>query len=369
MEIPDDYDEIRLVTVLRTLKKSQEDTANILKIGKDRIVRIEFWLKNEQYESVEGLFLKHLLQRVVDEKLTEKEKIIPLEIAHAARLTGEEILEHYGKRPPRKPDGPGNLKLLEVHQSDLIRFANEQLTELDPHLWAFALRALGGLGEHSALVRKRSINNNYSLSWRIDKKKTVFLKYLPELAPENEASYIYNYFIQHLRTSSYSWLIEDKEEGFVKLELLGGEELKHRVRLLRQLDRKVQKLTGKPLSDPMQMNYAGPSTWFSESIWSGVLDGLYRSLDYKVEAIDGGLFQAKYGGNFIGLAETKEECERYIEWHKDLMVKSEKSKTVKAITQLVKDRESVTENIRDVLTKLVVDKHVPGKCNYAFCGG
>jgi hypothetical protein len=38
------------------------------------------------------------------------------------------------------------------------------------------------------------------------------------------------------------------------------------------------------------------------------------------------------------------------------MVRLEKSKTVKAITQLVKEREAATENIRAVLTKVVLDK-------------
>jgi hypothetical protein len=190
MEKLDNNDEIRLIATLRTLKKSQDDIADILKMRKERVVKIEYWLKNEPYESVAGLFFKHLLQKVVDEKLAGNDKILPVEIAQAARLTGEDILEYYGKRPQRKPDSPGNLKLDEAHQTDLIQFANEKISELEPHLWAFPLRSLGGLGEHSTSARKWSTNNNYSLSWSIDKKNTVSLKYLPELTPENKTSYI-----------------------------------------------------------------------------------------------------------------------------------------------------------------------------------
>jgi hypothetical protein len=115
------------------------------------------------------------------------------------------------------------------------------------------------------------------------------------------------------------------------------------------------------------MDSAGPSTWFSDSIWAAVLDGLYITLDYKVEPVDIGLFKAQYGANFIGLTETKEEGGQYVEWHKNLMAKFKRSSMVKAIDQLKKDRELVTKGIRDVLTKIVVDKHIPGKCDYEFC--
>jgi hypothetical protein len=49
------------------------------------------------------------------------------------------------------------------------------------------------------------------------------------------------------------------------------------------------------------------------------------------------------------------------------MAKFKRSSMVKAIDQLKKDRELVTKGIRDVLTKIVVDKHIPGKCDYEFC--
>jgi integrase/recombinase XerD len=258
-------------------------------------------------------------------------------------------------------------RLYEGHQTDLIQFSAAQIDGLEPHLWAFPLRSLGSPGNHSISARKWSINGNYSLLWYIDEKNAVSLKYDPESTLENKTRIIYNYFKQHLQSSSYTWLIEDNEKGIVKLERIGGEELKYRTGLLQQIDREVEKMTGKPLSDPNLMNCAGPSTWFSESIWSAVLDGLYRTLNYEIEAVDGRLFKARYGANFLGLTETKEESKQYIEWHKKLMAMFEKSKTVKAITQLKEDRETVTESIRETLTKFAVDRVVPGKCDYEFC--
>lgn len=46
-----------------------------------------------------------------------------------------------------------------------------------------------------------------------------------------------------------------------------------------------------------------------------------------------------------------------------LGVMHERIRTVKVINQLKKDRDSVTNGIREVLTKFVVDEHIPGKCD------
>jgi hypothetical protein len=368
MEKPGDNDEIRSVAVLRTIRKTQDEVADILKMGKYRVGKIDQWLKNEPYDSVASLFTHHLLKRVVDEKLVENE-ISPVDLVQAARLTIEQILEHYDQRPPGMPTETGNLKLSEEHQADLIQFANELIPLLDPHLWAFPLRAVGTLGEHSISTRTWTLNNNYSLSWRVDHGNIVSLIYGPESSSDNKTRIIYGYFKQHLQSSSYTWLIESEERGINRWRYLGGEGLKRRAHLLRQIDRDLTKLTGKPLTDPSLMHDVGPFKWFSESIWSAALDRLYRTLDYKTEAADGGLFKAWYGPNILGLVVTRDEAEEYIGWHQQLMAKYARSKAVKAIIQLAKESEEITESIREVLTRWVVDRHIPGKCDYEFCCG
>lgn len=266
-----------------------------------------------------------------------------------------------------KMEGVGASKLYQEHQNGMLHLVERLKAQLEPHLSEFRLRNLGRPSTDSSSVQDLPIGSIFSLSWQVSRGRSVSLYHGLELAEDIETNIMRGYLEQHLHSSSYRWLIEDNRKGINEWKRLVSEELKGRTRLLRQIDREVNKLTGKLLSDPNRMNYTGPSTWFSDSIWAAVLDGRYRTLDYNVEPIDNGLFKALYGATFIGLTITKEEGEQYGEWHKKLMAKSGRSRTVKAINQLKKERESVTKGIREVLAKFVVDKHVPGKCNYEFC--
>ncbi len=262
---------------------------------------------------------------------------------------------------------PAASKLYQEHQDGLIHLVKRLSTDLEPHLPLLHLRSLEGRGSHGKSVWQSRGSNHFSLAWQVENGGSVPLHYGLELAEDTETKIMRSYLEQHLRSSSYSWLIEDNKKGINKWKQLGGEELKRRTCLLSQIDRDVENLTGKPLSDINRMDYTGPSTWFSESIWSAVLDGLYRTLDYRVEPIDGGLFKAQYGASFIGLTATVQDGEQYVDWHKRLMAKYGRSTMVKAISRLKKERESTTKGIQDVLTKFVVDKHILGKCNYEFC--
>jgi len=372
LDRPDENEKIQLVAILRSLKKNQDEVADILKMRKERVGLIEDWLKTAPSDSVEGLFVDYRLQKVVSEKLTDYAKLLPRDFVEAARLKPDDILEHYREdyspKPPVSPaqDDLTTSKLYQEHQNGLIHLAERLMAELEPHLSVFRLRSLEGRGTHSKSVRESGANH-FSLTWQVKGGGSVYLHYGLELAEDTETKIMRGYLEQHLRSSSYSWLMEDNEKGINELKRLCGEELKGRTRLLRQIDRKVEKLTNKPLADPNRMNYTGPSTWFSDSIWAAVLDGLYNTLDYKVEPIDSGLFKAQYGATFIGLTATRQEGEQYVDWHKKLMARSERSRTVKAINQLKKGRESVANGIREVLTKFVVDKYIPGKCDYDFC--
>lgn len=365
-------EEIQLVAILRTLKKNQDEVADILKMRKERIGSIEVWLKIAPFDSVEGLFVDYRLRKVIDEKLPDLE-IDPRDLVQAARLTADDMLQHYRKDSPPSVKLPMEgldavtSKLYQDHQNGMINLVVRLSAEFEPHLSAFHLRSLEGRGTHTTTVWQSLRAKSFSLTWQVGDGGSVCLRYGLELAEDTETQIMRGYLEQHLRSSSYRWLMQNEEKGIKKWKQLSGEELKRRTRLLRQIDRAVKKLTNEPLGDPNRMNYTGPSTWFSDSIWAAVLDGLYRTLEYKVEPIDGGLFKAQYGATFIGLTATKEEGEQYVEWHEKLMAESERSRAVKAINQLKKDRESVAKGIREVLTKFVVDKHIPGKCDYEFC--
>jgi len=290
--------------------------------------------------------------------LTERQKVTP-----APQRGQEEHLDNIR----RELDDSVASRLYQQHQDGMILLVERLSADLEPHLSHFRLRSLEGRGIHSESVWQSVWVNPLSLTWRVEADGSVYLSYGLELAEDAGTKTMRGYFQQHLHSSSYFGLMEDDDNGINKWKRLAGEELKYRTRLLRNIDRAVEKLTSKPLADPNLMNSAGPLTWFTESIWAAVLDGQYNALHYKVEPIDIGLFKAQYGANSIGLTATKEEGGQYIEWHKNLMVKYEKSSMVKTVDQLKKDRELVTKGIRDLLTKIVVDKHMPGKCDYEFC--
>ncbi len=95
MDRPGDNKEIRLVAILRCLKKTHDEVADILSIGKPKIGRIEVWLRTEQLELVEGIIEDHDLKKVVEDQLSDMPDIVPRDIARAARVAADEILQYY----------------------------------------------------------------------------------------------------------------------------------------------------------------------------------------------------------------------------------------------------------------------------------
>lgn len=100
-------EEIQLVAILRTLKKSQDEVANILKMRKERVVGIENWLKTAPLELVEGIIDDYHLRQVIENKLLkrfeeqefqeeEAERYLePVDLVRAAWLTADDILQYY----------------------------------------------------------------------------------------------------------------------------------------------------------------------------------------------------------------------------------------------------------------------------------
>ncbi len=98
---------IQLVAILRTLKKSQDEVANILKMCKERVVGIENWLKTAPLELIEGIIDDYHLRQVIEKKLLkrfeeqefqgeEAEQFLePVDLVRAAWLTADDILRYY----------------------------------------------------------------------------------------------------------------------------------------------------------------------------------------------------------------------------------------------------------------------------------
>ena len=391
MDKPGTNEEIQLVAILRTLKKTHDEVANILKMRKERVGDIEKWLKTAPLDLVERIIDNYrlksvgeneLLKRFEEDEYLGERQIEPVDLVRAGHLTADDILQHYREDYSQEPSIVADLssltildpvasKLYQEHQSGMIRLVETWRHELEPFLYLYGRRSLGGQGINRIKQDHNmpKLDEDYSsLLWQVCRGGSVLLRYRLELAEDTETRIMRSYLEQHLLSSSHSWLIKDDKKGIDKWKRVGGEELKGRTRLLRNIDRAVEKLTNKHLTDSKLLKNAGPSTWFSDSIWWEVLDGFVHTLEYKVGPYGDGLFAAYYGpSSFIGFTPTKEEGEQYVEWHKELMARFKGNKAVKAIGELKEERKSLTKDIQDVLIKFVVDKHIPGKCNYEFC--
>lgn len=369
---PGDNEEIQLVAILRYLKKTQDEVAGMLKIGKKKVGDIQDWLEKQRLEFVEVVLDEPRLKKVVEEKLSDLPEVHPIDLVRAARVTADDLLRHYRldylakhKESEREEIETRRLKLGGRHQRDMLKLATRWWNELRFSFFGWPVRALRsreslldtGKGLH-AMSREDS-----SLYWQLD-KGVVTLCYPLEVDTTPETGILRDYLHAHLRSGGYSWLLEDQHEGLQRWKQLGGRELVGRTRLLNRIDRDILKLTGKVVVDLRQATEPGPTTWFSEAIWAAVLDDMYGDLPYHpVVAVDGGMFTSQYGAEFLGLANTKEEGEQYQEWHKQLMAKYRKSKATQSIKKLGAEREKVSEVLHQALARLLVDGRIPGECD------
>ena len=72
MDKPGKKEEIQLVAILRTLKKTDDEVADFLKFRKERVVFIENWLKTESLESVEAIIDNYHIKQVVKNSLVKR---------------------------------------------------------------------------------------------------------------------------------------------------------------------------------------------------------------------------------------------------------------------------------------------------------
>jgi hypothetical protein len=256
------------------------------------------------------------------------------------------------------------------HQDSMMRLVYRIKNELDPPMSDFVIYKKGWVEGHSRLGQNSSYKMLYPLCCQYDDNSSLCLKYELETEVDPETTIIFSYLQQHIRSSPFSWILDDNETGIQKWKYLGGKELECRERLLQDIDREIEKRTGEPINDlslMKDMKIMGPSTLFSLSIRSTILDESYGYSGHAVESGDNSLFKIQYGSETIGLTDNDKEGAQYVKWHKELIAEYARNNLVKEIGRLAEERAVVTKSIQDALTQFVVDKYLPGKCNYKFC--
>ncbi|MFC2024028.1 hypothetical protein ACFLTJ_00385 [Chloroflexota bacterium] len=104
--------------------------ADVLHVGKTRVVDIEEWLRIAPLETVQSLFGGYHLRTVVDKKLSDMD-VIHVELAQAARLTADDILQHY-----REDYLPSVKPLMEDTYAYPLPLSGNQIGERHSEHWA-----------------------------------------------------------------------------------------------------------------------------------------------------------------------------------------------------------------------------------------
>ena len=290
------------------------------------------------------------LNQELSERYGRSTRQIERYISKVKAIEEEEEPQQAAQHPSAQlaqPD-PITIRRIRKHHRDMLHLVERWNGELNLSLWRNPIRDLGKPGIHwskdSSLVRQ------------VTEGGEVCLCHPLELSTNMETALVRGYLYQHLGTSTYSWLLDEMK----KWKTIGGQEVARRCVLLNKIDKTTKAVTGFYPKDRLG---AGPTDFFSNTIWAAVVDGVYRGLTYHpVENPQGGLYPARYGSFLIGLATTKEKGEKYQKWHKKLMVTFDNESLVRKIAKLKAKREQVTKAIQEELTKLIVAGHVPGEC-------
>ncbi|MFC1952591.1 hypothetical protein ACFLWR_00475 [Chloroflexota bacterium] len=350
MNKPRDWEQIRLIGILRANKKRYLEITAMLRISNDKISEAENWIREASFEEVESVFTHSSIQQSISNALFEH-KIFPDDI-RVVQIDPETILEHFRvdyfqhRKKTVITSNESASALRQEHQKEMLLQVTRLINDLKPDLSSNYIRKLA----YSNKI-KRDTPVNYGLNLDQSPDIRTLRKYLEH----------------HFNSSSYGWLMNDEKEGMQKWMSIGGEEVNQRIRLLKAIDRKIKKLGGISVNNPNSVSFIGPSYWFSDRIFDSALEGLYQNLDYKVELIDNRLFGVKYGAVFVSITETEEEANNYLDFHKLLMTNYEKSKTTRAIKKTRNERNEKAERITNVLSKFIVDKQIPGTCDCKFC--
>ena len=379
-EKPGSFEEIQSVALLRTIKKSVEEVAEILHLGKKKILDIENYVKGLDWEDVEVLFSTDRLKQVCTKKLPDLENLNKNDLVLAAYVTTDEILQYFREddylkknRPPNSKANSGTVidsitrNSWKEHQDNIGNLARRLRDELRAPVRTPNER---NLRNKKYLVSGQEgvyqIGEESKLIWQFVDKIKILLCYPLEYEADAKTKNQTKYLKEHLSTSSYSWIFDDKEKGIDKWKQLGGDQLEARSRFLNRIDRKVTKITNMEVGDSGRKD-PGPTYWFSESILGSTLDSLYQNLNYDKEFVNEGIFKIRYGPAVIAIVRNEEEAQKCQESHSNLMENFSRSTTAKSIRTLKRQWESVAGEIQNALAAFAAEDILPGKCSCSTC--
>jgi hypothetical protein len=343
LERPGESEEIQLVAILRLLKKTLDEVAEILKIGKGRIVRIEGWLKTAPFESVQGLFVSYRLQKVIDEKLPDLESMLPQDFMRAARLTPDDILEHY--REDYTPGRPQKQYQEGPHQKQEIDLARAQ--KLKDHWDSLALLA-------KELKNSTWVPDLYSI-WReepahIDKEAdglqamaSISRDYVKR---DSEADYtLYPYLMEHLQAES-NWT-----HGMSSLRVAA-------ISLSQELHSLVIRIKEEAQSKTkLRFSTEGPGldSYFSESVYKSSLSPILA--DYEVHGTT--LF---YNGRPIAQVPESKVPDNVKAVHKELCQEVKDSPKFKNVEDAHSKLKKAFDPLRKILEQVALRGTFNGRC-------
>ncbi len=242
------------------------------------------------------------------------------------------------------------------HHEDMLSLLGRWRDELQPQLWLITVRDLGGVGYHTKGDTGRKV------AWEICDNGETLLRCAFEIEDGIREVLLKNSLYCHLESAQKAWLLDSMDAGMPAWRSMGGQEVMLRCQLLNAIDRSCRRLSGKlPSTD---LNQAGPTLWFSESIQSIVTDGTSSGFEYNLtEMSDAGLHQVKYGSSIIAFAADRKKANQYVRRHRELIKQYEENDLVWEIGELKGQRDDMVKAILLELEKIIMAEHVPGRCD------
>jgi len=212
---PGDNDEILLVAILRFLKKTQDEVAEILSIGKRKVVAIEDWIRAEPLAVVEGLFIDYRLKKVIEDTLSDIPDIEPRDLVRAARIAADDVLQHY-----RKDYSPSIKPPMEEPSAHPLLLPGNQIAERYSEHWARLGRVAEALkigleypkyreGDRVSSRYGGTVWGNWSFSM-VQFKGSKFIE-SPEIHFSAENNDLWSYLMKHMDDEFPGFIVDFKK--------------------------------------------------------------------------------------------------------------------------------------------------------------
>jgi len=251
------------------------------------------------------------------------------------------------------------------HQQDMLTLVKIWRDELGVSLWRHPIRDLGKPGVHS---------DRQGLVWQVAKDDTVRLLHPVEVDRDMDTAFLRDYFHQHLRSSrQYSWMLDDKENGICRWEVLAGLELGMRAQLLEKIDSAIKE---KSALSPAEGLEPHSIAFVSNAVCCALVDmapdsdriARLRDLLSQIRvwpdmAAAWSLPTWSIGNVPILALYTPMDGERGQRVFAHMMSAFEKHSLTQGILGAQNEREAVARAMQEALTKMAGGGHVPGVCS------